>query len=105
MRTTQRDQDGLTTFSASVADAASGSGLATGGIPYTFTRTGTGTYLFNFDARLIATVGVASTAGTSFIAMVNAVGAGALTITTWSGAGTNANAPFRFTVTAIDKRM
>lgn len=53
MRTTQRDQGGTSTFSASFTDAPSGSGIAQpGGVPFTFIRAQTGVYDIRFDTAL-----------------------------------------------------
>lgn len=66
MRTTQRDQaGGIITFGATVADAASGSGVAQpGGIPFTFTRQAAGTYYYRFSkVALLTALAVPASAG------------------------------------------
>jgi hypothetical protein len=66
MRTARRDQIGTTALDAYITDAASGSGVASG-VPFTFTRTGTGTYQVNFDVRTIANTVVAENGGWFFV--------------------------------------
>src|SRR3954465_14842445 len=60
MRSAQRGRDGLAAFSATITDAASGAGIASG-VPFTFVRNGAGVYDVSFDTRLTP-VGVLATA-------------------------------------------
>jgi hypothetical protein len=106
MRTAQRDQDGFITFGMSIADAASGGGVAQpGGVAYTFTRTATGTYQFQFDVRLTAVHYETSPWITVYIAAAStSSGPGSVTVFTTSAGGTATNGNFRLTITALDKR-
>lgn len=107
MRTAQRDQGATTTFGAYVTDAASGAGVAYPGIPFTFTRTGTGGYQINFDPRLRA-VSVTATADAPTRTMqVGGWGpGGTFTVArTIANTGVGENGGFTFLCTALDKRL
>jgi hypothetical protein len=52
MRTKERDQVGTTTFGGYDPDGPSGSGVASNGVAYTWTRTATGVYQYRFDSAL-----------------------------------------------------
>lgn len=104
MRTTQRDQGGMTTFGSTFTDAASGSGTASNGIPYTYVRAATGAYTFRFDNSLtpvsMATSGnLASIQATAF----SALGPGTFTVHTLV-ANAAANGNGSWLCTARDKR-
>src|SRR4051812_42141524 len=101
MRSRQRDTNPAITFSLSITDAANGGGVAQpGAIPYTFTRTGTGVYGINIDARLRPIAAVV----TSIVASRQADAAvdfGFVQVTHRDAAGTLVNGSFQATVTAM----
>lgn len=104
MRTLQRDQTGLITFSAGWADVASGNGLALPGVPFTYTRTSTGVYVFRFDSRLVPVVVTANgNASTSHSVTVFGAGPGTFAV---QGLASNvaANTAGNWTCVARDTR-
>jgi hypothetical protein len=104
MRTTQRDQGGTTTFAASVIDAASGSGVAQpGAVPFTFTRTGAGSYTVNFDTRLTPVAPVVVPADKA-VSRCSGGAPGTFNVFVESPPGTFVNGSWRFSCTALDKR-
>jgi hypothetical protein len=105
MRSTQKDADNFIICGSHVSDAASGSGLMQpGGIPFVFTRTGTGQYLINFDSR-ITPIHIEATgqSGASPWALPTWL-PGAISIIAVNASGAPFNSDFRFSVTAFDKR-
>jgi hypothetical protein len=103
MRTRERDTTGLTTFSSGYSDAASGAGVANG-IPFTFTRTGTGVYVFRFDSVLTPLVVlVTASALTGHSATAKDFGPGTFTIVTLVN-NAAANSAGNWTCTARDGR-
>jgi len=94
---------GLTTFGATVADAASGSGVANG-IPFTFTRTGTGQYTYHFDPALLPIVATASALSqTGHAASLTSFGPGTFLVQTLAN-NAGANSGHFWTCTARDSR-
>lgn len=105
MRTTQRDRDGTITFSALVTDAATGSGVATSGVPYAMARSSTGTYYIRFDPRLVPiSFNVNPLAAGATTSAKEALAGYILTELTVSNTAALFNGSFRFTCTAIDRR-
>lgn len=106
MRTTQRDQGGMTTFSASIVDAASGSGIAQpGGIPFRWVQSVTGQYNYNFDLRLTPVAMTVSQALGNLNAGTTNLGPGQFQVaTTLANTGAAYSGAHRWTCTAIDKR-
>jgi hypothetical protein len=98
MRTAQRDQSGLVTFTGAFASGPSGSGVAYPGVPYTFTRTGTGAYTIRFDAAL-QPLTVVCTTNSGQIALA-AVGPGLLQVGTYNTTGAAFDGSVHFTITA-----
>jgi len=96
----------MATFGGVIADAAAGFGVAQpGAVPFTFTRTSAGIYQVNFDTRLRAVSGVATTDTVTRAAAMYGFGAGSFTITRFTtNAGAPENGGSSFTCTAIDKR-
>lgn len=103
MRTQQRDQGGLTTFSGPIADAAAGAGVA-GGVSFTFTRTGTGVYAIKFDVRLMPTSVATNPTVTALAAQAGAQLPGSITVWLYTSTFAATNGNFTFSVTALDKR-
>jgi hypothetical protein len=106
MRTRERDALGVTTFGAVTQDAASGSGIAQpGNVLFTFTRTSTGNYTVNFDARLSPLVLNAQSGQFTRVATATLVSPGVLSVVrVISNTGAGENGGFSFQVVAIDKR-
>jgi hypothetical protein len=104
MRTARRDQIGTTALDAYITDAASGSGVASG-VPFTFTRTGTGTYQVNFDVRLNPRAVVATANDINRVLMAGGLAPGTFTvIRTIANTVVAENGGWFFVCTCIDKR-
>jgi hypothetical protein len=103
MRSQQRDNVGLTTFSGYAADVAAGSGIS-GDVSYTYTRTGTGLYVFNFNLGLVPQGVIATPGASSRQCGVDSLGPGTFRVGASDATGVATNHPFNFTCTAIDKR-
>lgn len=104
MRTVARDQ-GNTVVMTGYFDginAASGSGFAQpDGIPFIWTRTGTGAYALKFDSRLMPTAIQASAGGAFNYATVGGPGAaGAVTFQTVDANNNGANSTVHFRIEA-----
>jgi hypothetical protein len=107
MRSTQRDITAYAIFSASVLDAASGFGLAQpGNIPFTFTRTATGIYVYNFSPRLRALSGSIShqSGGVNNEATLDSFAAGSFRAIMGQSTGSLFNFNHSWTITARDGR-
>jgi hypothetical protein len=88
-----------------IADAPSGGGVfQPDGVPYTFTRTGTGAYAVKFDPRIVAVAAFATvTFGTAFAITQTSIG-GVSVQGYLSSTATPANVSFYLQLNAIDKR-
>jgi hypothetical protein len=102
VRSPQRDTDGTVTFGALVVDGPSGAGVSNG-VPYTWTRSSVGNYVFNFDSRLTPVTITGTSAAPSAATTPNA-GPGTFTIGVVNGVGAYTSQHFRFSCTALDKR-
>jgi hypothetical protein len=101
MKTAQR----ALTLATLIVDAPSGGGVfLPDGVPYTFTRTGTGAYTVKFDPRIVAVAALATvTFGTAFA--VAALSSGGVSVQGYlSNTAAPANVNFYLQLTAIDKR-
>jgi hypothetical protein len=97
MRSQTKDQAAQLVLGAYVVDAASGAGMfAPYGIPWWFTRTGTGIYVVGFPSRLIPLWSVVTPEGQSEARIAGPVGAGGFTVVTYSGTGVPTNSNFCF---------
>jgi hypothetical protein len=100
MRTTQRDSQGIVTFSAFVPDLSSSSGVAhPGPVPFTSVRTATGNYTVRFDVSLVPTA-ITFGAVNGHILRTSSSGAGFVLVIGETTPGTPANQGFMFTMTA-----
>lgn len=105
MRSAQRDQGGLTTFSSPLIDGTQpGGSFVANGVSCSWTRSGTGTYTISFDTRLRTVGGVASTQSVAYIATVSGVNPGTASVATFNNTFAAANGFFFVTITALDKR-
>jgi hypothetical protein len=99
MRTVQRDQIGVIAFTGQFNGAgSSASGVATGGVPFSFSRAGAGQYTVRFDPSLIPLAVVA----TSHIgpALPFNAASGVFNVNTTNTAGALTDGIVNFTVTA-----
>lgn len=106
MRSKARDQGGYTTFSGlfdGVA-AASGVGIASGGIPFTWTRNATGSYTVRFDQRLTTVAYTMNVSGGFYSAAVGGNFAGQMTVAVTDFNGVVQNGVIHFQCTARDQR-
>jgi hypothetical protein len=104
VRTAQRDQRGTTTFGGYIVDAPSGAG-AVGGVQFTFTRTGTGSYRLDFDVRLTPTAVTATADNADRVVMIGGIAPGTFTVLRHIGNTSAAeNGGFFFSCTCLDKR-
>jgi hypothetical protein len=105
MRTQQRDQGGVIRFGVgAIADAASGSGIAQG-VLFTWSRTNTGEYSYNFDSRIVplSVIGNAATSA-GVIAGAAVMSAGFFRLNCVSNAGVATNINHGWECVALDKR-
>jgi hypothetical protein len=88
-----------------IADAPSGGGVfQPDGVPYTFTRTGTGVYQVKFDPRIVAVAAFATVYFGAAFAITQASAGGVVVQGYSSSTGTPGNVTFYLQVNAIDKR-
>ena len=103
MRTTTRDQTGLTVFSGSVPGAGGGSGTGVAGpVPFTWSRPSTGQFQIKFDTAL--TPLTVLVAGDNGLSVIYGLAAGTFSVNTFNNAAALVNANFFFTITARDTR-
>lgn len=109
MRTTQRDQGLPATLSATVNDAASGSGVfQPGSVPFVFTRTAAGLYTLNFDTRIRAVAAsVNPTVGLGYMGIAWPQGNGSVQVNTFqvTTPSTNFSGTFNIIASVLDKRF
>lgn len=104
MRTTLKDS-GLITVAAYQPDAGGGNGVALGGgngLPYAMSRTGTGDYTYNFDGA-VTPLSIIAVGGGGTVLLIS-TGPGTFRVQTFTVAGTQANGPVRWILTARDSR-
>jgi hypothetical protein len=109
MRSLARDQGSKhIQFNVRTPDAASGSGIAQpGNIPYVFTRTAVGQYVYNFDpaiAPMAVVGGITQSVGGSCVLTSTGIASGQISVNTVNSAGTVTNMWHGFTAMAIDNR-
>jgi hypothetical protein len=102
VRTSPRDH-GTIVFGIKFADAASGNGVTSNGIFYTWVRNSTGVYGFNFDSRIHPTSIAVAANSAGGHSMSAAIDTGYIQIVSLLNNAVN-NFGGSFTVTAIDKR-
>jgi hypothetical protein len=104
VRTQQRDGSTVT-IGATLGDAPSGSGvLQPGGIPFTFTRTATGTYVLRFDTRIVPVAAFANPATGGYVAIINLMSAGFVQAFMFNNAWAPVNGNVSILIDALDKR-